>query len=43
MMRVLKGCDCSSKLLPLVACGVGSNFIDPIEGLMVVDCVGTWC
>jgi len=23
-------------------CGIGSNLIDPIEGLMVVDRVGTW-
>jgi len=27
---------------PFVACGVGSNLIDPIERHMVVDCIGTW-
>jgi hypothetical protein len=28
---------------PPIACGVGSNLIDPIERHMVVDYVGTWC
>jgi hypothetical protein len=27
---------------PAIGCGARSNLIEPIEGLKVADCVGTW-
>jgi hypothetical protein len=42
MMIALKRYDVAIiHYLPL-GCGTRSNLIEPIERLMVVDCVGTW-
>jgi hypothetical protein len=42
MMIVFRRCDYCHSTCPPLGCGIRYNLIEPIKGLMVANCVGTW-